>query len=205
LSFSENLANTFGYRFFFNSKDLKNKYFSLAEEGKGGLKKKQYMLFDNYFGRVLQAELGVFKSTDTNMEGPVNKLYDAIKGVEKDERDKMFPSSINPEITIGTKKKAQKVKLTDDQYDYLQGQASNYRMMLATPYIMSKDFEKSDYETKTKVLQSYYQEGLKYAKKDLQKRYPEIKNQKVESFDREDKKNVKKLVKTYKTKNFNKK
>lgn len=197
-----NLANTFGYRFFFDDKNLKNKYFSLAEKEGGGIKKKQYMLFDNYFGRVLQAEFGVFKSTDANMNGPVPRLYNASREVDKDERDKMFPAAISDKISIqsrrGGKTKSQDVQLTNEQHDYIQEQASNYRMMLATPFIMSPDFNTTDFETKSKVLQALYQEGLKYAKKDLVKAYPDIKYQKVEG-QTADKKAVKKLVRKYKS------
>ena len=203
LSFSENLANTFQYRFFFDDKDLKNKYFSLAEKEGGGVKKKQYMLFDNYFGRVLQAEFGVFKSTEAKTNNPVANLYEASREADKDSREKIFPAAISNEISIQSRRngktKSQSVKLTDDQHAYLQKQASNYRMMLATPYIMSPDFKKHDYETKSKVLQSFYQEGLKYAKKDLQAAYPDIKSQKLND-QVADKSEVKKAIKKYKTK-----
>lgn len=179
LSFSENLANVLGYRFAFQNKQLKNKYFSLTEKGESGKKKKAYMLFDNYLGRVLEAEFDFAKVTDGKINDPISRLHEALKDVPKDERDKLFPPAINQEVNINTgkSKKSQKVNLTEDQYDYLREQASNYRMMLATPFIMSEDFKKADHETKVKVLQSYYQEGLKHAKKDLKARYPNIKKQ----------------------------
>ncbi len=203
LSFSENLANTFKYRFFFNDDNLKNKYFSLAEDGKGAVKKKEHMLFDNYFGRVLQSEFGVFKSTEANVDTPVSRLYEASRETEKEERDKMFPNSIDDKVSIKTRKggkqKSSQVQLTDEQHAYLQEQASNYRMMLATPFIMSEDFQKDDFETKSKVLQTFYQQGLEMAKKDLKSAYPEIGTQ-VTTESVSDKKEVKKQVKKYKTK-----
>lgn len=206
LSFGENLANALGYRFAFYSDDLKNKYFSLAEKDKGALKKKNYMLFDNYMGRVLDAEMDFTKLSKSTEDSPVSRLYEATREVGKDDRDKLFPSSIADKIKVEFRKKGKKiasdVQLTPDQHGYLQEQASNYRMMLATPYIMSNDFKTSDFETRTKVLQNYYNEGLKYSKNDLMKKYPEIKGQTVDTFGAEEKKNVKKLVKKYKTKNL---
>jgi len=200
LNFHENLVNALGYRFAFQSKDLRNKYFSLAEKGEGGLKKKEYVLFDNYLGRVLEAEFDFAKVTTAKTNDPISRLHEALKEVPKDERDKLFPASISADQTIQTRKGGRnttyKVDLTPQQHDYLQEQASSYRMMLATPFIMSEDFKKADHETKSQVLQSFYQEGLKMAKKDLKSRFPEINTQKAKG--EPDKKTVKKLIREYK-------
>lgn len=204
LPFHENLVNALGYRFFFHSDELKNKYFSLAEKDKGALKKKHHMLFDNYAGRVLESEIDFGKLTKSpDGDNPISRLYDASREVEKEDRDKLFPSSISQNQTIeGVKrgrKQTYKVNLTDDQYNYLQSQASTYRMIMATPFIMSDDFKKFDYETKTKVLQNLYQDGLKAAKKDLQKVFPDIQKQKIEGI-KENRSDVKSITKKYKTK-----
>lgn len=200
LSFRENLVNALGYRFAFQSNELKNKYFSLAEQGEGAVKKKNHMLFDNYLGRVLESEFDFGKITDNKTGDPISKLHEALKEVPKDERDKLFPSGIGKDQTIEIKKtgkkKTIKTELTDEQHDFLQNQASNYRMMLATPFIMSQDFDKADFETRTKVLQSLYSDGLKMAKKDLKDRFPEIKSQ--NQFNVKNNKNtVKSLSKKY--------
>jgi hypothetical protein len=196
-----NLANTFKYRFLFDDKELKNKYFSLAEEG-GAVKKKDYMLFDNYFGRVLQSELGVFKSTKATGDTPVSRLYYASRESAVGDRSKLFPNSIDDQISVkyrrNNKSETRQVQLTEEQFAYIQEQASNYRMMLATPYIMSDDFNTDDFGTKAATLQNFYQQGLDYAKKNLKSEYPEIGTQ-ITDKPQVDNKTVKKRVKDYKT------
>jgi len=175
-SFGDNLANILGYRFAFQSDDLKNKYFSLKESDKSAVKKKQSMLFDNYFGRVLEAEIDFLKLTKSKDDGPVKRLYDAIHSVDKEQRDELMPSSISKKISVPNGKgKLSSVELTQEQYDYIQGQASNYRMMIATPYIMSEDFKTHPHEVRAAVLKKLYNQGLSQAKEDLVDRYPEIK------------------------------
>jgi len=203
-TFGENLAKRLGYNFAGQSKDLENKYFSLAEEGKGGLKKKNYMLLDNYLGRVLESELDFVKLGRAETDTPISRLHEALKEVPKDDRDKLFPSSIGRQQTINGvkhgKRYSYKAELNNEQFEYLENQASKYRMMLATPFIMSDDFKKVDFETKTKVLQSFYEEGLNYAQKDFKKQFPDIKEQEIEGT-HETKALAKKITKKYKTKN----
>lgn len=200
LEFHENLANALGYRFAFQSKELRNKYFSLAE--KEGVKKKAHMLFDNYLGRVLESELDFPKLTDAKDGDPITKLYNATREVDKDKRDKLIPASISDEVSVpyrrGGKNRSEKVKLTPEQHDYLQERASTYRMMLVTPFIMSQDFDKMSHEDRAKTLQEFYQEGLNNAKKDLKGKYPDIREQRIVG--EGDKSTVEKMKKKYKIK-----
>lgn len=198
LEFHENLANALGYRFAFDSDGLRNKYYSLAE--KDGVKKKAHMFFDNYLGRVLEAELDFPKLTEGKAGDPISKLYNATRDVEKDQRDQLIPAAISDEVSIpyrkGGRQRTEKVKLSPEQHDYLQERASTYRMMMATPFIMSKDFDDLDHETRAKTLQAFYQEGLKYAKQDLKKKYPDVRGQRIEGVDEHA---VEKMKKKYKT------
>lgn len=199
LTFTENLQNALGYRFAFQSEDLKNKYFSLKGE-KGIEKKKQYMLFDNYLGRVLESEFDFLKMTKaTGDDNPVSRLYMESRKVEKDKRGDIFPSSVSDKISINTNKRTFDVQLTNDQHEYLMEQASNYRTLHATPYIMSDQFNKDSYETKIEKLKSAYSNGLKQAKADLKSKYPEIMQQKIEGTEKvkEKKKSKNKKKKTY--------
>lgn len=184
LSFTSNLQNALGYRFAFQNKDLKDKYFSLSQEGKA-LKKKEHLFFDNYLGRVLESEFDFLKLTkDKGNDNPVSRLYEESRMVPTEERAKLFPNAIGEIQSIKTKtnrtKGSYKINTTEEQNNYLQEHASNLRMLMATPFIMSEDFKKFDYETKTKVLQSIYTQALEYAKQDMKKQFPDIKNQKIE-------------------------
>lgn len=202
LTFTENLQNALGYRFAFQNEDLKNKYFSLAEEGKPAIKKKKYMFFDNYLGRVLDAEFNFLKLTkDKGNDNPISRLYDESRKVPKEERDKLFPSGIDEQQTIYGKTKSSKFSykadLTPKQYDYLQERTSNLRMMMATPFIMDKNFQDLDFETKTKTLQAIYQKALDYAKQDMKSEFrDELKKQEIEGT-REKAKRAKKLSQKY--------
>ena len=175
-SLAKNIQNIFGYRFFFQDSKMKNKYFSLASEN-GAVKKKDYMLFDDMFGRVLQAEFGVFKSREAKVDGPIPRLYDAIKELGAKERDDLLPSAVSDKLSIHTRSKGKgktvKVELTPEQHEYLQGQASNYRMMLVTPYIMSPEFKKDNFETKKKTMSKIYEQGLNMAKDNFKEVYSE--------------------------------
>lgn len=162
-TFGENVANMLGYKFLFQGgNDMKNKYYSLAEEGEA-LKKKDYMLFDNYLGRVLQEELGVFKSKDIS-DGPIKKLLDSASQVEKESRDKMFPNSVDKKQTFGKGKNSVSVTLTPEQHEFLMDKASTFRMIAATPYINSEDFDNDSYEVRAETLQRLYRDGLESAK-----------------------------------------
>lgn len=198
--FHDNLFNSLGYKFAFDSGTMRNKYFSLAEKEGEGAKKKHTMFFDNYIGRVLEAQMDFVKLTVGKTGDPISRLHEAMRDVEKDKRDQLFPAAISDETTIpyrkGGKNRTDKVKLTPEQHDYLQERASTYRMLLATPFIMSEDFQSIDHDTRAKTLQAFYQEGLKYAKQDLKKKFPDVREQRVEGYDQP---TVKKLTKKYKT------
>lgn len=197
-SFTENLYKAFGYKFMAQSDDLKNKYFNLASEDKFGPKKKDFMFFDSYLGRVLEANLDVFKAEKVDEGTPEYKLLDEMNKAPKDSKGKLFPSAVGDIQSIKSGKKTYKVKLTQEQHEYLMQQAGKYRLMQATPYIQSKDFSDSSFEVKTKFLQEGpYKEGLEMAKKDMLANFPEIKNQKIEGSGDESKKEVQKLKKKY--------
>lgn len=167
---NENLANILGYKFLFvGGKDMKNKYYSLASEGEA-MKKKDYMLFDNYLGRVLQEEFGVFKSKEI-IDGPIKKLLDTASKVEKESRDDMFPSSVDKKQTFGSGKNTVSVELTPEQHEFLMEKASEFRMISATPYINSPEFDKDTYEVKKETLSRLYKDGLDAAKNILIQKY----------------------------------
>lgn len=181
-NFLDNLTTELGYKFAFQNKDLKKKYFSLASEEEGAVKTHKSMFFDNLFGRALYANfsLDVHRSETGT---PDDKLYNAMKEVPYDQRGELFPNAIEPRIEVSkydskkgvTVKKS--VELTDEQYEYLQEKASMIRLLQATPYIMHPDFDKSSYSTKATKLQKIYVDGLKMAKELTLKQYPEIKKQ----------------------------
>jgi len=200
-TFSGNLANALGYRFLFQSKDLKDKYYSLAEEEGGGLKKKRNVLFDNILGRVIESEFDFLKITKDKGDGPIERLYDASRSVGKEDRDKIMPNAISDELTVPYKKKGKsrsvKVKLTDEQYDFIKNKASDYRMLASTGFIMSEEFKVMSFDEKAEVLSSLYAQGLKMAKEDLVAKYGNLKDQAVEGTD---KAVIKKVKKKYKIK-----
>jgi hypothetical protein len=184
LEVHDNLANMLGYRFFFQSEDLRNKYYNMSEKENGGLKKKNHMFFDNYMGRVLESEFDFAKVTGgTKVDSPIHRLYDAAKEVSKDERGKLFPSAVSDQVSVTKAGKHFKIKLTPDQHDYLQERASVNRMVTATPFIMSDDFKKASFEDRAKVLDGLYQKAVKEAQKALFDKYPDIKKQKIEGSD----------------------
>lgn len=196
--FTENLYAALGYKLFAQSENLKNKYFNLASEEKYGPKKKDYMMFDNYLGRVLEANLDVFKPETVKEDTPENRLLVEMGKAKDDEKGKLFPPAISDTQTMKTGKKSFKVQLTNEQHEYLMQQAGKYRLMQATPYIMSEDFTNSSLEVKTKVLQEGpYKEGLEMAKKDLLANFPEVKTQVIEEGSKSSKNEVKKLKKKY--------
>lgn len=170
---SENLADSFGYKFLFSGgKDMKNKYYSLSEEEGNHIKKRDYMYFDDILGRILHSEFSVFKTKDVE-NSTLSKLYNSAKEVDKKERSKMYPSSISQKdpITLDLDEGSVKVKLNNEQYDYLVQKASFYRMLAATPYINSEDFDKNSYDDRAKTLARFYEDGLSAAKKALVDRY----------------------------------
>ncbi len=201
-SFTENLYSAFGYKFLAQSEDLKNKYFNLASQDKYGPKKKDYMYFDNYLGRVLEANLDVFKPEKVNEDSPENKLLVEMSKAKDKEKGKLFPSAVGDTQSFSSKIKGKtqkySVQLTTEQHEYLMQQAGKYRLMQATPYIMSEEFKTSSFEVKTKFLQEgAYKEGLEMAKKDLLANFPEVKTQRTETNNEDTKKEVKKLKKKY--------
>lgn len=201
-SFTENLYSALGYKFFAQSKDLKNKYFNLASESKNGPKKKDYMYFDNYLGRVLEANIDVLKMEKVDDGTPEFRLLTEMNKAKSEDKGNLFPSAVGDtqsfKSKINGKSQSFKVKLTEDQHEYLMQQAGKYRLLQATPYIMSDDFNKNSLEIKTKFLQEGpYKEGLEMAKKDLLANYPEVKAQKVDQNSKTDKNQIDKLNKKY--------
>lgn len=199
--FTENLYSALGYKFLAQSKDLKNKYFNLASEEKYGPKKKDYMFFDNYAGRVLEANLDVFKMENVDEGTPEFKLLQEMNKATEDEKGKLFPSAVGDTQTFKAKIKGKtqsfKVQLTTEQHEYLMQQAGKYRLLQATPYIMSEDFDKSSFQVKTDFLKLLYKEGLDMAKKDLLANYPDVKTQRIDQDNKTDKKDIQKLKKKY--------
>lgn len=169
-SFGENVSDIFGYRFFFQEPNMRDKYYSLAGE-KGPIKKKDYMYFDDMMGRVLYSEFAVFKHTQTKTDGPLPRLYEESRNLNQEERGKLFPSAVSNKLSLGSRGNSVKVKLTPGQHDYLMEKASTFRIMLATPYIMSQEFKKDNYETKTEKLQKYYKQGFDMAKENMVTEY----------------------------------
>jgi len=200
--FTENLYSAFGYKFLAQSEDLKNKYFNLASESKYGPKKKDYLYFDNYLGRVLEANIDVFKPEKVNEDSPENRLLIEMSKADANNKGKLFPPAVGEKQSfkakIGGKTQSFSVQLTDEQHEYLMQQAGKYRLMQATPYIMSEDFKSQSFEVKTKFLQEGpYKEGLEMAKKDLLANFPEVKTQRIEDNSKESKDEIKKLKKKY--------
>lgn len=190
-SFGENLSNTLGYRIAGQTGTMDKKYFSLSKDEESSLKKKDYFLLDNYLGRVLQQEIDVFKAEKAEDKTPISNLYKASREVDKDQRDKLFPAS------VGVKQNFNGVNLdlNKEQRSYLEDRAAIQRTLLATPYIMSKDFEKSTFDERVEILKSFYQDGLESAKKELIQKYPELLNGSEET---SEKNNVSDMIEKYK-------
>lgn len=170
LSFGENLSNSLGYKYAFRSSQLKNKYYSLATED-GVTKKRDYVLFDNYMGRAIISEFGALKSKQGyDKDQPITKLYDAAIDLPQEDRGKLFPNGIDRKQTFD----GLSVNLNDEQWAYLQVQASNYRMLYATPFIMDPQFDAATADQKIEKLKQLYKEGLDQAKTDLLEKYPDI-------------------------------
>jgi len=169
-SFGENLSNALGYRFAGSTGTMDKKYFSLTEDKNSATKKKDYLLLDDYLGRLLQQELDVFKAATGKEDNPITRLYEATRDVEKKERANLLPSS------VGLKQNFEGINLTmnKEQYTYLTDRAAIQRTLRATPYIMSEDFKKSSYEERVDVLKSFYKDGLEAAKEDLISKYPQL-------------------------------
>lgn len=168
LSFSQNVYNQMGYRFFFQVPDKTFKV--LTEHGEKPERIKEHYMFDNYWGRVLAAT-DPFKSKSVeNPNSPSAKLYNTMQEVDKKERDNLVPGFISDKIKVN----GQEVKLEKNQYNYFQQQASMHRMILATPFIMSQDYNKLGYDEKCKVLQSLYTEGREQALSELKEKYPNL-------------------------------
>jgi hypothetical protein len=169
-SFGENLSNALGYRFAGSTGTMDKKYFSLTEDKNSATKKKDYLLLDDYLGRLLQQELDVFKAATGKEDNPITRLYEATRDVKMKERANLLPSS------VGLKQNFEGVNLAmnKEQYTYLTDRAAIQRTLRATPYIMSEDFKKSSYEERVDVLKSFYKDGLEAAKEDLISKYPQL-------------------------------
>jgi hypothetical protein len=168
--FGENLSNALGYRFAGSTGTMDKKYFSLTEDKNSATKKKDYLLLDDYLGRVLQQELDVFKAFTGKEDNPITRLYEATRDVKMKERANLLPSS------VGLKQNFEGINLAmnKEQYTYLTDRAAIQRTLRATPYIMSEDFKKSTYEERVDVLKSFYKDGLEAAKEDLISKYPQL-------------------------------
>lgn len=113
-------------------------------------------------------------------ETPVTRLWEYSRTLPDKDRASLFPTVPKNEVNIGTTKKPVYVKLNEEQYGYFQSQASMFRMLYATPYVMSKNFDDDTFETKKKYLQEQYSKGLNEAKKNLKEKYKDLKKQKIE-------------------------
>ncbi len=113
-------------------------------------------------------------------ETPVTRLWEYSRTIPDKDRASLFPTVPKDEINIGTSKKPIYVKLNEEQYGYFQSQASMFRMLYATPYVMSKNFDDDTFETKKKYLSEQYSKGLNEAKKNLKEKYKDLKKQKIE-------------------------
>lgn len=176
-SFSENLLNNFGYKFMFGTgtDDVKEKYFNLSEKGKGKVKR-NYMLFDNYFGRALASNLDALKLTKDASGSELGKLLTAASKVGVDARKDYFPNGIGTTQKIGD----EKIELTTEQHEYLLEKASQYQLAFAAPVINSESFDSSASADQTKALKEAYKAGLEQAKLMLQEKYPDITSQKTD-------------------------
>lgn len=172
LTFSENVYNTMGYKFFFQAPNKSYKVLTDTQSGEKPERIKEKLWFDNYWGRVL-ASTDPFKTEVVhNPSTPAEKLYNAMRSVPKEDRDNIVPSYVSDKVQI----KGNDVVLNKEQYNYFQSQASLYRMANATPYIMSTDFDTHDYKFNCDVLKTAYEKGRTKALLDVQKTYfPNIK------------------------------
>lgn len=198
-SFGENLSAALGYKFLFNSKDLKNRYFALANEGKP--KKRDYVLLDSYVGRVLDEMINVGNVSIDNAEDvPITRLAMETRKIEKARRKELFPSAIDDKVSISVRRNNRKtqvqVQLTPEQHEYLMQQADIYRTINSTPFIMSEDWKTTNFDTKTQTLKAFYDQGLEDAKADLKARYPDLLDQEIEKVE-VDKTQSKELINRY--------
>ena len=183
-TFHENLFNSLGYKFAYNSADLKNKYFNIAESEGAVTKKRDYLLFDNYLGRALANTITPIDTKEVKLDSPINKLFIESQKLEKKDRDNLFPKSVDRKINFtesGRRRKSDavyEVELNDDQFDYYQKMSSITRMMSATPFITSEDFDNTTTENKVKLLSDIYEKSREEAIKMTVEKYPELINDK---------------------------
>lgn len=190
LTFSQNVYNQMGYKFFFQVPDKTFKV--LTENGEKTERIKEHYMFDNYWGRVLAASDPFKSKVVENPNTPTAKLYNEMRKVDKKQRDDLVPGYVSDKVKI----KGNDILLTPGQYDYFQSQSSLHRMGLATPFIMSHDFDKMDFDEKSKVLKNLYEEGRQQALKEVQQKfYPDIRRNRDHS-DKE----VERMSKKYKKK-----
>ena len=183
-TFHENLFNSLGYKFGYSSADLKNKYFNLAESEGAVTKKRDYLLFDNYLGRALANTITPIDTKEVQLDSPINKLFVESQKLEKKDRDNLFPKSVDRKINFtesGRRRKsdaAYEVELNDDQFDYYQKMSSITRMISATPFITSEDFDNTTADNKVKLLSDIYEKSREEAIKMTVEKYPELINDK---------------------------
>ena len=115
---------------------------------------------------------------------PINKLFIESQKLEKKDRDNLFPKSVDRKINFtesGRRRKSDavyEVELNDDQFDYYQKMSSITRMMSATPFITSEDFDNTTTENKVKLLSDIYEKSREEAIKMTVEKYPELINDK---------------------------
>lgn len=175
-TFLDNLTNSLGYNYLYNSDELKDKYFSLVnKQDQDVTKKRDYFLFDNYAGRLAADWFDPFKKTESNIGTPVDKLVEYARMEEGDKRSAYFPSQVDDKVEFeddfGTK---YSVTLNKEQYKYYQQMASQTRMLLVTPMLFDELFDKASTENKRKALSDKYTEGRYIAKQALLEKYPEL-------------------------------
>ena len=180
--FWENLQNKLGYQYFFESKELKNKYFSLAALDKNGNQvvtvKRDHVLFDNALGRAMFAVGDVMKNKEGyDPDATLSKLYDYSleapleKNDEDVQRAQFYPNGVNEKQTLILNGSKETVMLNKEQWEFLQVQTSNRRMLEIEDLVHSEEFKNLDAKHKAKSLQDHYLAGLYQARKDVVNKY----------------------------------
>lgn len=181
ISFLDNLSNNLGYNYLYNSKDLKDKYFSLInDKDQDVTKKRDYFVFDNYAGRLVAEWFDPFKSTESNIGTPVDKLVTVAREDEGGNRGAYFPTQVKDVVSFENNETGDKysAKLDKEQYKYYQQMAAMSRMLLITPILDDDIFKNASKENKRKMLSDKYVEGREMAKIALLEKYPSLYSEK---------------------------
>jgi len=201
-SWTENFYKSAGYHFLYDSGDLKNKYFSLSEKENGVVKKRDYMLWDNWLGRAISATTSPFDSKEVNKDDVLSKILDRSKELKKEDRSKLFPDLVDRKINFtetGRRRKRDKVyevELNDDQYDYLQKTASFMRALQVSTFVNSEDFKTANIKSVIETLSTGYKKSREDAIAATVKKYPELMDyENIKT--KESRDETKKLIKEY--------